>query len=253
MSKSNKLPAIQFYPGDWKRDVGVQSLSFHDRGIWMEILFLMHESTERGKLTLNGNPVPIDPLARMIGIDVKSLSRSLENIIAAGVPDVEEGTGILMNRRMVRDEQIRQIRSECGKLGGNPNLLNHNASKTTGKNKPKAEIKDGQNETPSISFSTSSSEELLLTGKDFLKDEILNKGHWMIVRSSLSGFYQGDDHLLKLLDQFCEEKQYDEFKDTKHRFNSFRYWVRNLKQNANPSQNQSVVVQTIAVSKPMGD
>lgn len=50
-----KLPAFQFYPGDWRKDPGVQSLSFHDRGVWHEMLCLMHESEERGKLTLNGS------------------------------------------------------------------------------------------------------------------------------------------------------------------------------------------------------
>ena len=52
-----KVPSIQFYPADWRKDPGVQALTYEERGIWIEILFLMHESEERGKLTLNGKPI----------------------------------------------------------------------------------------------------------------------------------------------------------------------------------------------------
>ena len=48
MAKDKKLPALQFYPGDWRKDLGVQSLSFHDRGVWFEMLMLMHDSENRG-------------------------------------------------------------------------------------------------------------------------------------------------------------------------------------------------------------
>ena len=33
----DKIPAFQFYPADWRKDPGVQSLSYNDRGIWIEI------------------------------------------------------------------------------------------------------------------------------------------------------------------------------------------------------------------------
>ena len=52
--RDKKLPAMQFYPGDWRKDIGVQSLSFHDRGVWFEMLMLMHGSERRGVLVLNG-------------------------------------------------------------------------------------------------------------------------------------------------------------------------------------------------------
>jgi hypothetical protein len=39
-----KLPALQWYPADWRKDPGVQALSLHDRMVWFEMLMLMHES-----------------------------------------------------------------------------------------------------------------------------------------------------------------------------------------------------------------
>ena len=95
----------------------------------------MHESDQRGKLMLNGKPVPEDALARILGLDKQILTTSLNQILTLGVGSVCEDTGALVCRRMVRDENIRKVRQNCGKLGGNPALLNQNS--TTGvKQKP---------------------------------------------------------------------------------------------------------------------
>jgi len=148
----SKLPAVQFYPGDWRKDVGVQSLSFHDRGIWFEILMLMHESENRGVLTLNGKPMPEDALSRILGLDKQILTTTLSSLLGAGVASIEPETGALMNRRMVRDEELRKTRSDAGKLGGNPTLLKQN---------PTTQVKQilttgvKQNPTPSSSSSAS--------------------------------------------------------------------------------------------------
>ncbi|HUD21518.1 MAG TPA: hypothetical protein VMQ60_01630 [Acidobacteriaceae bacterium] len=140
-----KLPALQFYPGDWRKDIGVQSLTFHDRGIWFEMLMLMHESDIRGMLVLNGRPMPIESLARLLGLDIHVVNQTLSNLITTGVASVEPNSGAIMCRRMVRDENIRKVRTEAGKKGGNPVLLNQNP--TTG-------VK--QIPTPSSSSSSSS-------------------------------------------------------------------------------------------------
>jgi len=118
----SKLPAFQFYPADWRKDISVQSLSFHDRGVWFEILCLMHESESRGKLLLNGKAMPKEVLSRVLGLDKQLLDQTLGRILEAGVASIDEGN-VLVNRRMVRDEEIRQIRKEAGKQGGNPALV----------------------------------------------------------------------------------------------------------------------------------
>lgn len=143
-----KLPAFQFYPADWRKDPGVQSLSFHDRGVWFEILCLMHESEQRGKLLLNGKPMPDDALARLLGLDKQNLTKTLTTLLEYGVASRDE-EGALMNRRMVRDEELRKIRQESGKLGGNPVLVKQNSTKT--------EKGVNQKSTPSSSSSSSSS------------------------------------------------------------------------------------------------
>jgi hypothetical protein len=139
-----KLPAFQFYPGDWRKDPGVQALDFHDRGVWLEIICLMHESEERGKLMLNGAPMPEEALARLLGLDKQNLTNVLTTLLTYGVASRCEKSGALMCRRMVRDENIRKIRTEAGKKGGNPALVNQ---------KPTTEVK--QKSTPSSSSSSS--------------------------------------------------------------------------------------------------
>ena len=126
----SKLPAIQFYPGDWRKDPGVQALSFHDRGVWFEIILLMHESDERGKLLLNGKPMPEQALARLLGLDNQNLTNTLTTLLDFGVASRCEETGAIMCRRMLRDEKLRNIRKEAGSKGGNPVLLKQ--KRTTG-------------------------------------------------------------------------------------------------------------------------
>ena len=142
----SKLPAIQFYVGDWKKDSGVQALSYHDRGVWFEILCLMHESDQRGKLLLNGAKMPEEALARVLGLDNQNLTTTLTTFLTYGVASICPDTGALCSRRMIRDEKLRQIRKEAGSKGGNPILVNQKS--TTG-------VK--QNPTPSSSSSLSSS------------------------------------------------------------------------------------------------
>ena len=144
-----KLPAFQFYPADWRKDPNVQALDYYVRGVWFEILCLMHESEQRGKLLLNGRPMPDEALARLLGLDKQKLTSVLGILLDYGVASRDD-QGALVNRRMVRDEEIRQIRSESGKKGGNPSLVKQNGSK--------AKYTANQKPTPSSSTPLTSSD-----------------------------------------------------------------------------------------------
>jgi hypothetical protein len=142
--KDKKLPAMQWYPGDWRKDIAVQSLSFHDRGVWFEMLMIMHDSEQRGKLMLNGRAMADEQIARAVGLDNQTFNQTLTTLLGSGVAERDTETGAIANRRMVRDEHIRQIRTEAGSKGGNPVLLNQVPN-----HQPK------QKSTPSSSSSTS--------------------------------------------------------------------------------------------------
>jgi hypothetical protein len=144
---SKKLPAFQFYPADWRKDPSVQALSYEEKGVWFEILCIMHESDERGKLLLNGKKMPETALARLLGLDNQKVKQILTTLIDFGCARVEPETGVIYSKRMVKDEHIRMIRKEAGKKGGNPGLVKQKAT-TQVKQKP----------TPSSSSSSSSSD-----------------------------------------------------------------------------------------------
>ena len=149
-----KLPAIQFYPGDWHKDQGVQALDLAQRGAWFELLLMMHDSDERGVLLVNGAPMPDAVIARRLGLDNQSANQILTTLLTYGVASRRNIDGALFCRRMVKDENLRQVRTAAGKKGGNPRLLNQTANQTANQTPPTG---DKQIPTPSFSSSITSS------------------------------------------------------------------------------------------------
>jgi hypothetical protein len=149
-----KLPSFQFYPGDWLKDPAVRSVSIAARGLWIDMLCLMHESPRRGYLQHEtGSPVNAEQLARMTGcstVQVESLLSELDNV---GVFSSAE-RGVIYSRRMVRDEKKRLLCSEAGrKGGGNPTFKGASKGAPKGRNKGP----------PNPSSSSSSSDEFSKT------------------------------------------------------------------------------------------
>lgn len=92
--------------------------------VWFEMLMLMHDSERRGVLVLNGRAMGDDMVSQLLGLDNQTFNQIRTLLLDRGVASIEEETGALMNRRMVRDENLRKIRAESGSKGGNPVLLN---------------------------------------------------------------------------------------------------------------------------------
>lgn len=157
----SKLPSFQFYPGDWHKDPGIRCLTMEERGVWFELILLMHESEERGKLVLNGKPYPEEYLANCCNnLEQAKFNQILSKILAIGIASKDEKTGIIFCRRILREENIRKIRSESGSLGGAPQN-NQNASKKQAKTTPSSSTSSSSSsstskttthcETPSVS------------------------------------------------------------------------------------------------------
>lgn len=101
-----KLPAFQFYPGDWIRDP-VSGCSLAAQGLWLRMMILAHDSDRYGYLEQNGAAIPPEHIARRCGSPLEQYTSLLLELDAAGVPSrTPEGT--LYSRRMVRDAKERE-------------------------------------------------------------------------------------------------------------------------------------------------
>jgi hypothetical protein len=111
-----KRPAFQFYPADWRKDVALQSCSLAAQGLWINALCIAHECEPYGHLTINATPMTVAQLGRQVGAGAKEVQALVDELLAAGVASKTEG-GTLYSRRMVRDEDLRNLRAEGGKGG----------------------------------------------------------------------------------------------------------------------------------------
>ena len=123
----NRAPAFQFYTGDWRKDPCVQALDHSHKGVWIDLLCVMWDSVEPGRVVLpNGKPMPDDAIARNLGIPEAEWKQTRSTLLAYGVASEDEA-GVLYNRRMVRDEEARLKKVEAGRKGG---LARKSPSKT---------------------------------------------------------------------------------------------------------------------------
>lgn len=154
MSVKNKRPSFQFYPKDWQSDPSLAACSLSSRGMWMELVCIMHDSDRYGYLPsqlvdindiqgslsfesegkqalnthdrllhmLDASPDFCYRLSRMVRSTPDEVRNCLIELAQMKVFDFSD-SGIMHSKRMVRDEEIRRKRAAGGNAGGNPLLL----------------------------------------------------------------------------------------------------------------------------------
>jgi hypothetical protein len=148
-----KRPAFQFYPGDWLRATDLRACSVGARGLWIDMICLMHEGTPYGYLKV-GDKVILSPnLARIVGASLPEVEGWLCELQEAGVFS-RDPSGCIFSRRMIKDESIRESRASGGKLGGNPAL------KDRGKVAGKVNLQANLPATPASSSASSPAEKI---------------------------------------------------------------------------------------------
>ena len=170
-----KLPAFQFYPGDWLKDPALRAASSGARGLWIDMLCLMWESQPRGYLqTPTGAPLTDEQIARMTGNcsleDVRGWLAELESL---GVFS-RTSSGVIYSRRLVREERKRVLCREAGKRGGNPTLTAPPTRTVKGEAKGEAKGEVNPNPTPSSSSSTSTSTSTSCIGETLHNQESIS-------------------------------------------------------------------------------
>lgn len=117
-----KRPAFQFYPGDWLRSTDLRSCSVGARGLWIDMLCLMHDGNPYGYLKVKDKVILPVNLASMVGETLDQTAIWLQELENSGV--FSRKNECIFSRRMVRDEKVRESRAKGGALGGNPALMN---------------------------------------------------------------------------------------------------------------------------------
>lgn len=114
-------PWFKFFPTDWRSDPALRMCSMAARGLWMEMICVMHEAVPRGTLIVNGSPVNERQVSVLAGISFKETVALLSELEATGVFSRDDN-GTIFSRRMRRDEEKAARDKANGKAGGNPHL-----------------------------------------------------------------------------------------------------------------------------------
>lgn len=120
-NSKTQAPSFSFYPADWLNDIKLQSCSLASQGLLMNLMCLMHQSSQYGYLLINGSNPPSKSVARLLRLHSNSYGSKLQELLKLGVLHVDE-SGVIFCKRMVKDEHLREVRRENGKKGGSPLL-----------------------------------------------------------------------------------------------------------------------------------
>lgn len=109
-------PWMKFYPQDWRADERLRNCSLAARGLWLELIALMHRSERYGYLLINGKAPSDRGLAIQAGAAMDEIKDALAELEAEGVFS-RDPDGTIFSRRMVRDEEKHRKASNFGKRG----------------------------------------------------------------------------------------------------------------------------------------
>lgn len=112
-------PWLKFYPSDWRSDPALRMCSIAARGLWMEMLCVMHENC--GDLAINSKGLTPRQLATLAGCGVDEVDALLAELEDAGVFSRRDD-GTIYSRRMIRDAEKAEADKANGSKGGNPRL-----------------------------------------------------------------------------------------------------------------------------------
>lgn len=115
-------PWMKFYTSDWRSDPRLKMCSAGARGVWIEMICLMHEATPYGHLLIHGQTPNEAQLASLTGIPLAELEHYVSELEQMGVFSKTK-EGVIYSRKLVRMASRSAKMRKNGKKGGNPKLL----------------------------------------------------------------------------------------------------------------------------------
>lgn len=106
----------RFFWNEWRNDGLLQSCSLVTKGFWMDILCLMFNSERRGYLQVNGRPMTVLEISKMIHCDTRTVKRQIDILKERNVCSVDEN-GIIYSRRMAHEnnDENAGLHQICGR------------------------------------------------------------------------------------------------------------------------------------------
>lgn len=175
----SKRPSFQFYPGDWQSNTNLKRCTFEEKGVWLELICLLHDSEEYGIIRWS-----LEEISLAIKCDTSILKSLIKKSILKGSDNPKEKVSfsttisqkntspltvllikdeygpIWYSSRMLRDEYIRKKRAACGRLALlHPNVPEKTKEKVSISTKENYIEKDTSSPSPSSSSSSPSSKE----------------------------------------------------------------------------------------------
>jgi hypothetical protein len=107
-------PWFKFYPTNWQADPGLRACSLAARGLWMDLICIMHDAKPYGHLLINGKRPSYYRISQIVGADVRVVKNLMAQLEKNGVFTCDV-TGDLTSRRMVRNTAKSQTAQELNK------------------------------------------------------------------------------------------------------------------------------------------
>lgn len=101
------MPWSKFFWSDWESDQGLRLCSLAAQGLWMRMLCVCARHDPKGYLSINGNPLKIDAIARLAGVAETEAEILVAELELNGVFS-RNRSGCIFSRRMVKDEKRSQ-------------------------------------------------------------------------------------------------------------------------------------------------
>ena len=152
-----RAPAIQLYFRDWMSHPGLRMCEIAARGLWADMMCIMAEGTPHGYLAINGKGILPPALARRVGESLPDVEGWLAQLEEHEVY-ARDDSGLIYSPRMVRAEQLRQVRAAGGpKSQDNPNVpRKKDRGKVGGKDIQEGVGKDTSRPPPAVAVASAS-------------------------------------------------------------------------------------------------
>ena len=115
-------PKFPFSIKWWSSNKILRTLSASEKGVLLELMLLMMDGDEYGVATRDGLLYTIEAISLKTGLTMEEIKLSL--------PVLQEKKIIIINKKnalassyMINDMNIREMRTEIGRKGGNPGLV----------------------------------------------------------------------------------------------------------------------------------